>query len=132
MSTFYKCQIFAASKDSRNTTVKLVNPKFKDNTVWLNLRNGDKPDFGAQKVVAEILRALVGSGSHRVISIHHEEIQRDEKGALSVAMTAENLKSRWELVMNAGPSEDESKARELFAEELASIKQSDTDNELPF
>lgn len=130
MSAFYKCLVFAAGKDRKNTSVKLVNPKFGETTVWLNLRNAEnKPDFGAQRVVAEILRGLVGSGAHQEITIHADELLIDDKGNYSVAMTAENLKSRWDLVANAGQSEDESAARKLFADELTYITANTVDSD---
>ena len=120
------CQVFSASKDPSKTSVKLVHPKFNQKTVWLNLRTGeDKPDFGAQRIVAEILRGLVGSGTHRRLSIDTDtDIVVSDKGELTVRMTKEALKSRWTLVQNSPKDETVSDdvARQFFADELAGIQ----------
>lgn len=120
------CQVFSASKDSSKTSVKLVHPKFNGKTVWLNLRTvEDKPDFGAQRIVAEILRGLVGSGTHRRLNIDTDtDIIVSDKGELTVRLTKEALKSRWTLVTNSPKDETVSDdvARAFFADELAGLK----------
>jgi hypothetical protein len=122
MSTFYKTMVFAASRDVSKTNIKLVNSKFGESTVWLNLRTPEnKPDFGAQKVVAEILRGLVGSGKHIELTIHSDEIVQNDKGGYQVFVTAENLKSRLNLVVNAEPSETEDSARSIFSDLLSVV-----------
>ncbi len=130
------CQVFSASKDQSKTSVKLVHPKFNGKTVWLNIRTADnKPDFGAQRIVAEILRGLVGSGNHRRLTIDTEtDIVVSDKGELTVVMTKETLKSRWTLKENSPKDETVSDdvARQFFADELAGIQSVPVDTNQPF
>lgn len=130
------CQVFSASKDQSKTSVKLVHPKFNGKTVWLNIRTADnKPDFGAQRIVAEILRGLVGSGNHRRLTIDTDtDIVVSDKGELTVVMTKETLKSRWTLKENSPKDETVSDdvARQFFADELAGIQSVPVDTNQPF
>lgn len=130
------CQVFSASKDSSKTSVKLAHAKFGKQTVWLNLRTiEDKPDFGAQRIVAEILRGLVGSGTHRRLTIDTEaDIVISEKGELQVKMTKEDLKSRWTLVENAPRDESVSDevARAFFADDLPKVQSVVSADDQPF
>jgi len=141
MSELLKTQVFATSKDPKKSTVKLESPVFKDTVVWLNLvdESGER-DWESQSIIAELLRNTVGSGFHFVLEVDRAEVTLTG-GKVAVAITAENLACRWELVANAGKSEErkarESKARELFATDIAKVAslakvRPAVDNELPF